>query len=189
MIWLGFETYLNLIHYTNFIQFTFFVPALTIFAYLIGGMRYGATVNILASLIVNGLVRYHSTAQLFPGIEVEHQRFAINFLTYSLGAQILVPTIIFLFQDMVGKSDNETQRLKVEKTNAINRAAIASSIGQFAHDINNPLAIIDGSLKILRIHLNSAATSRIPSALSQMDEAQKRLQSVIHELEVNSQNS
>ncbi len=173
--------------YMHFSEYFLYVSIYIFLASLMSGYLMGIITAILTTAI--GIMCFYNLplGLIYADSERTHNILLGEFTGHLFVSQIAVLVIVMLFHTILGKSEQEIARRRLEQAKYARRTALAESFGLIAHEINNTLAIMNGAFHLAQLnHKNKdhAARSR---ALSQMQEAEGRLKSFIVQVESLSQ--
>ncbi|RYZ79146.1 MAG: HAMP domain-containing histidine kinase [Proteobacteria bacterium] len=87
--------------------------------------------------------------------------------------------IIFFYQGSLERSVEEIKLRRFARAQTARSAALSETLGKAAHEINNPLAILDGSLRRLKVSGSNQVAMDADKYIDFMKAALHRLQNIV----------
>ncbi|RZA23915.1 MAG: HAMP domain-containing histidine kinase [Proteobacteria bacterium] len=172
------ETNLAAFGYHSFVEYFFLMPVFITFVSLMSGMIYGSLMTALVTICALAMVRIPiDKAALFAPRGPE---FRVTFLCYLIGSQAIIATLIVLIQDRISKSKSALKEKQILRARSTRRAAMANAIGKTSHELNNPMAILDGALRLLELRVTEPSSHA--SLITAMQDAGDRLHNVVESI-------
>lgn len=171
--WLAYSGHLSFVH------FYILIPLFIIFCSLFSGLKLGSLIALSAVAISIALVKIPKNPERL--FDEKGPYFAASFLAYLSFAQIFVILLVYCFSGFLDKSKKELQRRRFIRVRSTRRVTMADAIGKAAHELNNPIAILDGALHLLSNRPKDPAARKL--MISAMSNAENRLGRVIESIQ------
>ncbi|MCP4911949.1 MAG: GHKL domain-containing protein [Oligoflexia bacterium] len=148
-----FMLYANLIliiYYTGGAQSpaVFWIASVPLFSIILSNNKSGAIWLILSSFSI-AIVYYLSINHFIPITHINSKFLIPHFAITALTLTILI-SILALFTEMIrNKIEKEREDIEQKAYRNSNLAALGEMAGGIAHEINNPLMIINGSVMVI----------------------------------------
>lgn len=186
------ETRLVYLGDSSFSELYFIIPLAIIFVTLLAGVWPGFFVTFFAvglGILVIRLKEMQGGGEeaLLPST-LEFPHFLDNFFIYMLASQVAIGIGIHLFHKNLERSLADVKVKQQSRALSTRRAALSETMGKAAHEINNPLAIIDGALRMLKQVEDKGEAFAKTRYLQFMRDAQLRLQTVVNTIKAFSAN-
>lgn len=165
--------------YSDFPRLYIIAPVTLVYTCLISGMWYGLAFSTMLVGSSFWVFQFPETQNFFDRLPLMFDRYRTEFLILLVLSQIFVAGIGYLFAEFIGKSESEDRGMKVEKAKLEHNIHMAMQIGQIAHEVNNPLAILDGGLQMLSIYQKNGDVAGQMRCLQQIRESSVRLHSLV----------
>lgn len=162
--------------YSDFVRYFLMFPVTIVYVCILSGMLYGTLATVLGCGLGFWVFRFPETLTFFDRLPAIYDRFQLEFWILITLSQIFVAAFSFLFSDLTGKSESERRDTKIEAAKIERKIHMAVEIGKIAHEVNNPLAILDGGLRMLTIYEKNGDWRGQKRCLEQMKESSFRLQ-------------
>ncbi len=167
------------VNYESYLTFFILIPVYIMATALLSGQKYAILTTLLITIQAFVIVQApDQAASLF--LSTGHAPYLAVGLALIL-AQLITIYLIVNFLNMIHSSRQDLldQRLNRVRTNR--KLAMAETIGKAAHELNNPIAILDSALRLLPLRWNDPQT--LQSTFAAMRGAQVRLKSVIQSIQ------
>jgi signal transduction histidine kinase len=167
----------GLMQKTPYVGAFHWIPWTIVFVGFMDGSRLAAVSGVLALLVSLLLLDVNSGYGPQAGIFESLDELLFHFMAPAFLSQIGVTVIAVTFSFFNEQVENDTQRQHITRAQSSHKAAIGQLVGQLAHEVNNPLAIVHAAalqfrIKIRRNELTRAERERI---LQVMGSALQRL--------------
>ncbi|RZA16834.1 MAG: HAMP domain-containing histidine kinase [Proteobacteria bacterium] len=172
------ETNLAAYGYHSFVEYFFLMPVFITFVSLMSGMVYGTLMTALVTICALAIVRIPVDKEAL--FAPQGPEFTFTFLTYLIGSQAIIAILIVLIQERIAKSKRVLKEKQILRARSTRRVAMANAIGKTSHELNNPMAILDGALRLLE--LRAGDPSSHSSLISAMQDAGDRLHNVVESI-------
>lgn len=174
------EAYLSVKQGKHYTLFLFLIPLAITYCSLMSGMIYG----IISALIgtAEGIVLIYFSSRIAQGTSTT---IPLNqFFLQLVAAELLIALVLFTFQHVLKKGEDEIKARRILRAKNARRAALAEVLGKLAHEVNNPLAILQGAFLRYRDTRKDGRLSEASRAqlLHYMQEGNDRIQNVLDNL-------
>jgi nitrogen-specific signal transduction histidine kinase len=153
------------------------IPWIIVFVSLMDGPRLGALLGILAILASLILLNFNSKYEAGLGVFSSFDQLLVHLMVPEHLVLLGIMVIALTFSILNEWIENDTQRQQITRAQNTHKAAIGQLVGQLAHEVNNPLAIVHAAILQLQILIrNQKLTPEERKRLLQViDNALKRL--------------
>lgn len=186
-ILLSAEAVLTLLQERQYAMFLMLVPMAVSYCSFMAGFVYGsclAAISIAESIAV---IYLQSRSDLLAGRVQASGVSPATYFLYFAAAQIMMFALAYLFQFSLEKGEEEVRSWRSLRAGAERRTALAAVLGKFAHEVNNPLAILHAAF--YRYFRSTSADMQQHSRTDHdhlkvyVDEALNRIQKVVDSLQ------
>lgn len=165
--------------FSDFPRFFIIAPVLVLYVFAISGRAFGVLTGVAASALGILIMRFPASLSFFERLPLIFDQYTSEFLVLTILSQIMVVVIGYFFSDLTGRSLNQIKLAKIEKAKVDRHIHMTVTLGEIAHEVNNPLAILDGGVHIYEICLKTQDKERQKRILNDMLETSLRLESLL----------
>jgi signal transduction histidine kinase len=173
------EARLSYLKFTDISSFLFFTPLCLIFAALLSGIYASIFICLLGISLSLFLLHSDGAALRILAIQYRFGEFTHQFLVYLVLSQIFMGIIVYIYQGSLERSIEQIKIRRFARAKATKRAALSETMGKAAHEINNPLSILDGTLRILHGAGGKGGEKDFEKYVGFMKGAHHRLQNIV----------
>ncbi len=150
IVLLSVEARLSYLEFTDVSSFLFFTPLSLIFVSLLGGVYAGIFTCLFGVGLSLFLLHDNESSFNILRLQYDFEAFTNRFLMYLVLSQVFMGIVIYFYQGSLERSVEEIKIRRFARAQTAKRAVLSETLGKAAHEINNPLAILDGSLRRLK---------------------------------------
>lgn len=131
------------------------IPWIIVFVSVMDGPRMATILGIQAILGSLILLNVHSNYEPGLGVFQSFDALAVHLMLPQFLVLIGIMMIALTFSLLNEQIENDTQRQHITRAQTTHKAAIGQLVGQLAHEVNNPLAIVHAASLQLQIMIRN----------------------------------
>jgi nitrogen-specific signal transduction histidine kinase len=131
----------------------FWTPWIIVFVSVMDGPRLGTLLGVLAIVSSLVLLNVHSGYGPVLGAFTSFDELVLHFVVPEFLVLLGVMLIALTFSLLNEQIENDIQRQHITRAQTTHKAAIGQLVGQLAHEVNNPLAIVHAASQQMQIML------------------------------------
>lgn len=179
------EAYLFVLGSSLYSSFYIWVGVAIVFTGLMANLKFAFVLCFLCTGAEFFLIKWNGKFGHSLGTGGPFPLFVKNYVVFLVCGEVFLVTILLVFKSLRDRMLRDLHQLRVERARTTLTAAIGEMVGKLAHELNNPLAIVDaGIIRCKTLLLRGLPNDKSPTLLwRSMDDALVRIQNVLSKID------